>query len=131
MHELVLWIIPATLLAAIVFLWFAIEKRKRQISALKLLFHEQQRQISAVKNEIHELRCGTLGVGTRVQDVEGKLAQTIERQDELAKVNHDPQTKLYGHAMKMVELGASVDDLVAECDLARGEAELLVSLHGK
>jgi len=131
MHELVLWVIPAILLAAIVFLWFAIEKRKRQISALKLLFHEQQRQISAVKNEIHELRCGTLGVGTRVQDVEGKLAQTIERQDELAKVNHDPQTKLYGHAMKMVELGASVDDLVAECDLARGEAELLVSLHGK
>lgn len=131
MNELVLWVIPAILLAAIVSLWFAIEKRKRQISALKLLFHEQQRQISAVKNEIHELRCGTLGVGSRVQDVEGKLAQTIERQDELAKVNHDPQAKLYGHAMKMVELGASVDDLIAECDLARGEAELLVSLHGK
>jgi len=131
MNELVLWSIPAILLTAIVLLLIVIEKRKRQISALKLLFHEQQRQISAVKNEIHELRCGTLGVGSRVQDVEGKLAQTIERQDELAKVNHDPQTKLYGHAMKMVELGASVDDLVAECDLARGEAELLVSLHGK
>jgi len=131
MNELVLWVIPAILFASIISLWFALEKRKRQVSALKLLFHEQQRQISAVKSEIHELRCGTLGVGTRVQDVEGKLAQTIERQDELAKVSHDPQTKLYGHAMKMVELGASVDDLVAECDLTRGEAELLVSLHGK
>lgn len=131
MNNILLWIIPAAFLIAIIVLWLAIDRRQRQISALKLLFQEQQRQISVLKNEVHELRCGTLGVGSRVQDVEGKLAQAIERQDELAKVNHDPQTKLYGHAMKMVELGASVDDLVKECDLARGEAELLVSLHGK
>jgi hypothetical protein len=131
MNDILLWIIPAVLLTAIIALWFAIDRRQRQISALKLLFQEQQRQITVIKDEVHELRCGTLGVGSRVQDVEGKLAQAIERQNELAQVNHDPQTKLYGHAMKMVELGASVDDLVKECDLARGEAELLFSLHGK
>jgi len=131
MNDYFLWLIPAVLLSAIITLWLILNRRQRQISALKLLFQEQQRQITAIKDEVHELRCGTLGVGTRVQDVEGKLAQAIERQDQLAKVNHDPQTKLYGHAMKMVELGASVDDLIKECDLARGEAELLVSLHGK
>jgi len=131
MNDYLLWLIPAVLLSAIITLWLILNRRQRQISALKLLFQEQQRQITAIKDEVHELRCGTLGVGTRVQDVEGKLAQAIERQDQLAKVNHDPQTKLYGHAMKMVELGASVDDLIKECDLARGEAELLVSLHGK
>jgi len=131
MSEYFLWAIPVVLLMGVIVLWFVLDKRQRQIGALKLLFHEQQRQIIAIKDEVHELRCGTLGVGTRVQDVEGKLAQAIERQDEMAKVSHDPQTKLYGHAMKMVELGASVDDLIKECDLARGEAELLVSLHGK
>lgn len=131
MNELLLWIMPAFLLAAVIALWLITQKRQRQISALKLLFQEQQREISAIKSEIHELRCGTLGVGTRVEDVEDKLAQAIERQHELSEVNHDPQTKLYGHAMKMVELGATVDDLISECDLARGEAELLVSLHSK
>lgn len=131
MNELFLWIVPAVLLLAIVGLWLAIRKRQRQISALKLLFHEQQRQISSVKAEIHELRTGTLGVGSRVQDVEGKLAQAMERQEQLSQVNSDPQSKLYGHAMKMVELGANVDDIMRECELPRGEAELLVSLHGK
>jgi len=131
MNEIVLWIIPALFLIAIVFLWVIVDKRKRQISALKLLFNEQQRQLAIIKNEIHELRCGTLGVGTRVQDVEGKLAQAIERQNEFATVTNDAQAKHYGHAMKMVELGGSVDELNKECDLTRGEAELLVSLHGK
>lgn len=131
MNEIVLWITPAVFLIIFILLWFVIDKRKRQISALKLLFTEQQRQLSDLKSEIHELRCGTLGVGNRVQNVEGKLAQAIERQDEFAKINNDSQTRHYGHAMKMVELGASVDELINECDITRGEAELLVSLHSK
>ncbi|MCG7530065.1 DUF2802 domain-containing protein [Psychrobium sp. MM17-31] len=131
MNSLFLWIIPVVLFLAIIGLWLALQKRQRQISALKLLFHEQQRQIATIKDEIHELRNGTLGVGSRVQDVEGKLAQAMERQEQLSQVNTDPQSKLYGHAMKMVELGANVEDIMKECDLPRGEAELLVSLHGK
>ncbi|MGB0833513.1 MAG: DUF2802 domain-containing protein [Psychrobium sp.] len=131
MNSLFLWIIPVVLFFAIIGLWLALQKRQRQISALKLLFHEQQRQIATIKDEIHELRNGTLGVGSRVQDVEGKLAQAMERQEQLSQVNIDPQSKLYGHAMKMVELGANVEDIMKECDLPRGEAELLVSLHGR
>lgn len=131
MNSLFLWIIPVVLFLAIIGLWLALQKRQRQISALKLLFHEQQRQIATIKDEIHELRNGTLGVGSRVQDVEGKLAQAMERQEQLSQVNTDPQSKLYGHAMKMVELGANVEDIMKECDLPRGEAELLVSLHGR
>ncbi|MGB1296966.1 MAG: DUF2802 domain-containing protein [Psychrobium sp.] len=131
MNSLFLWIIPVVLFLAIIGLWLALQKRQRQISALKLLFHEQQRQIATIKDEIHELRNGTLGVGSRVQDVEGKLAQAMERQEQLSQVSTDPQSKLYGHAMKMVEHGANVDDIMQECDLPRGEAELLVSLHGK
>lgn len=133
MSDIYLWIITAVFLFAVITLWLMMEKRRRQVSALKLLFQEQQRQITAVKNEIHELRTGTLGVGHRVENVEGKLAQAIERQEQFSQsqVHQDPQTKLYGHAMKMVELGATVEDLMKECDLPRGEAELLVSLHTK
>lgn len=122
-------VVTSVLLFAV--LWWAHRRHARQVSALKLLFKEQQRQISGLEKQLHELRCGALGVGNRVQHVEGKLAQALERQDELAKVNNDPQSKLYGHAMKMIELGASIDEIIKECDLPRAEAELLVSLHSK
>jgi len=81
--------------------WWSHRRFKRQVAALKLLFKEQQRQIANLKTELHEIRCGSLGVGTRVQEVEGKLAQAIERQDEIQSQcqYHDPQSRLYSHAM--------------------------------
>jgi len=112
-------------------LWWAHRRHARQVSALKLLFKDQQQQLADLKEQLHELRCGALGVGSRVQQVEGQLAQAMERQEELANVSNDPQSKLYGHAMKMIELGASIDEIINECELPRAEAELLVSLHSK
>ena len=131
MNDVVILIAPLISLILFGVLWWAHQRHARQVSALKLLFKEQQRQISDLKKQLHEIRCGTLGVGNRVQQVEGQLAQAMERQDELAKQHNDPQAKLYGHAMKMVELGADIDEIIKECDLPRAEAELLVSLHGK
>jgi len=115
------------------FNWWSHRRFKRQVEALKLLFKEQQRQIANLKTELHEIRCGSLGVGSRVQEVEGKLAQAIERQDEIVSQSqyHDPQSRLYSHAMKLVERGADVDEIVRECELPRAEAELLVSLHSR
>lgn len=130
-YNIVTIVTPILCLILFGLLWLANRRHTRQVCALKLLFKEQQRQIAALKSEIHEIRSGTLGVGSRVQQVEGQLAQAIERQEELAKVQHDPQAKLYGHAMKMIELGASIDEIIKECDLPRAEAELLVSLHSK
>ena len=132
MAQLVIWITPVVFLSLFFVTWLTMRMLKRQVSALKLLFKEQQKEISNLKNQIHELRSGTIGVGNRVQHVEGQLAQAIERQDELAKnQQNDPQSKLYSHAMKMVERGATVDEIIRECELPRGEAELLVSLHSK
>ena len=124
-------IVVILLIFIIVFTTVSQRRFKRQVEALKLLFKEQQRQIGNLKTELHEIRCGALGVGTRVEEVEGKLAQTIERQQEIQSQHHDPQSKLYSHAMKLVERGAGVDEIVQECELPRAEAELLVSLHSR
>jgi len=129
--SLVIILSPAVTLFFCGALWWAHRRHARQVSALKLLFKEQQHLLADLQQQLHEIRCGALGVGSRVQQVEGQLAQAIERQDELEKVKNDPQSKLYGHAMKMIELGASIDEIVNECELPRAEAELLVSLHSK
>ena len=132
MSQLVIWIPPVVFLSLFFVTWLTLRRHKRQVSALKLLFKEQHQEIGHLKTQIHELRSGTIGVGKRVQHVEGQLAQAIERQDELAQnQQNDPQSKLYSHAMKMVERGATVDEIIRECELPRGEAELLVSLHSK
>ncbi|MCL1123867.1 DUF2802 domain-containing protein [Shewanella surugensis] len=88
--------------------------------------HEQQ---VSFKRELQELRSGTIGVGRRVLAFENKL----QKQDAKIDETHlqDPQAKLYSRAMKMVGLGADVEELIQECELPKAEAELLLRLHGK
>ena len=40
-----------------------------------------------------------------------------------------PENKLYSRAVKMVELGADLHEIMTECELPKAEAELLISLH--
>ena len=104
-------------------------KLRSKVEALTVLVKESDRQRDAFKRELQELRSGTIGVGRRVLDLEKRLAQQNARLDE--SMQQDPQAKLYSRAMKMVQLGAGVDELIRECELPKAEAELLIRLHGK
>lgn len=104
-------------------------KLRTKVEALTVLVKDSDRQREAFKRELQELRSGTIGVGRRVLELEKKLQQQDARLDE----NHqqDPQARLYSRAMKMVSLGAGVDELIRECELPKAEAELLIRLHSK
>ncbi|BDX07713.1 DUF2802 domain-containing protein [Planctobacterium marinum] len=45
--------------------------------------------------------------------------------------SQDPTSRLYTKASKLVASGASVEEIMQECDLPRAEAELVMSLHAK
>ena len=62
-------------------------------------------------------------------ELEKKLAQQDAKLEESSQ--QDPQARLYSRAMKMVALGAGVEELIQECELPKAEAELLIRLHGK
>jgi len=102
---------------------------KTKVDALTLLVKENDRQREAVKRELQELRSGTIGVGRRMLDLEKKTSQQDARLDEAKQ--QDPQAKLYTRAMKMVDLGAGVDELINECEIPKAEAELMIRLHRK
>jgi len=104
-------------------------KLKAKVDALTVLVKESDRQREAVKRELQELRSGTIGVGKRMLELEKKTSQQDARLDEANQ--QDPQAKLYTRAMKMVDLGAGVDELINECEIPRAEAELLIRLHRK
>lgn len=104
-------------------------KLRTKVEALSLLIKESDRQRETVKRELQELRSGTIGVGKRMLELEKRTEKQDARLDETSQ--QDPQARLYSRAMKMVDLGAGIDELIAECELPKAEAELIIRLHGK
>jgi hypothetical protein len=83
--------------------------------------------MTILRSEIEEVRGGLLSIGKRILKLEHTTKELIENQQELKFV--DPDSKMYSRAVKMVELGADLDEIIKECELPRAEAELLISLH--
>ena len=83
------------------------------------------------KQEIHKLRHdfeamskSTFGMGRSVKKLEQRIAEN-ERKPALATTDE----ALYQQAQRLVGMGATADDLVSSCGVARAEAELLVSMN--
>ena len=66
-------------------------------------------------------------MGKRILQQE-KLSQELSENQQALQYS-DPDSKMYSRAVKMVELGAQLDEVMKECELPRAEAELLISLH--
>jgi len=108
--------------------------QKRQLVVLTSQLESSQQQWSNAQAETEELRAGVIGVGQRVlalqeqqQTLTEQLQQLEEQQQAIAL--SDPESKIYSRAMKMVELGADLEEIIRECELPRAEAELLFNLH--
>ncbi|WP_345333299.1 DUF2802 domain-containing protein [Ferrimonas pelagia] len=130
------WILPLALVAVgltvllSVLLWWShrrFAQLERKCDALKLLQKAAQSTNDHLQREMAEIRTGALGVGRRVKELEQELELLSARQDEVKQ--NDPEARLYNRAMKMVELGADVEEIMRECELPRAEAQLLVTLH--
>lgn len=61
--------------------------------------------------------------------VDVRLAGIEEQQEQLRLLGEGAGG--YGQAIRLAQQGASAEDLARDCGLNRGEAELLVSLHGR
>ena len=90
-------------------------------------FKDSSEQINILRSEVSELRTGLMSIGKRVLEVEQQNQELIQQQ--AAQKYDDPDAKIYSRAVKMVELGADLDEVIRECELPRAEAELLFSLH--
>ncbi len=91
--------------------------------------HETQMLVQSLRNETHAMGSGSIGVGQRLLEVEKKLNQTMERQADLEQ--KDIGSLPYNYAIRLVEMGATSDDLVENCGLARVEADLIALVHSE
>jgi hypothetical protein len=88
---------------------------------------EQLVAMQRVQKDIHALCAGAINMGKHVDILEQRIRRLAERQDQLEL--RDPLEQTYAHAIRLAQRGVDVDELVENCGLARGEAELLLRIH--
>jgi uncharacterized protein YoxC len=116
-------------LAAIVISFVLQYRQAKKIQALQQLTKELLKSKETLTKQIRELHTGSIGLGKKFHQLNEGLKEAVEKQQEF--VDTAPDTKLYTRAVKMVALGAGLEELMNECELPKAEAELLLSLHGK
>jgi hypothetical protein len=77
-----------------------------------------------LRHDFEAMNKSTFGIGRSVKKLEQRLVEN-ERKPTLASSDE----ALYQQAQRLVGMGASADDLVSSCGVARAEAELLVSMN--
>lgn len=65
----------------------------------------------------------------RHADIEQRLEKLVESQEQLRMLDEDGGS--YSHAIQLARRGASAEELVRDCGVNRGEAEILISLHAR
>ncbi|MCF2950193.1 DUF2802 domain-containing protein [Paraglaciecola aquimarina] len=99
-----------------------LESQKEQVSSLI-------RQVKGFSHELDEVRSATYAMVNRIKQLESQVEQVKLSQQEV--VEQDPQSRFYSKGVKLVSQGASIEELMQECDMPLAEAELLFNLHNK
>ncbi len=90
---------------------------------------ELEKQLTKANKQLLELRSVAMGLGQRLASQEEIITLFNERIVELEQ--EDTDSRLYSRASKMVQLGADINEVIAECELPKAEAELMYSLQQK
>lgn len=109
-------------------------QQQQTIEQLRQQLEQLANQLRRSYQDVEELRSTVIGVGQRVLSLESHLGQGMQQVAELAEQQKslhlfDPESKIYSRAMKMVQLGSSIEEIMLECELPQAEAELLFNLH--
>lgn len=99
----------------VVWLW-RVHRRLNRIQ------HQQSEAELGQKKQVQVLASGSIGMGRRLVAIEKRLNMAVERQSEIISKEGSVS---YNRAMELLEMGATVDDLVSKCGLIRAEAELI------
>ncbi len=89
----------------------------------QILAH-QDAQITAMQSDLNAMCSGAVGVGEHLAKLEERTRRLVQRQDAIQ--NQEGPERSYRHAIKLLRNGANLDQIMSDCGLARGEAELLM-----
>ena len=85
------------------------------------------KKVHNLSEQIHEIRSGNYGVISRVKELVQQVDDLHIAQQNI--VEQDSQSRFYSKGAKLISQGASLKDVMRECDMPAAEAELLFNLH--
>jgi len=90
---------------------------------LQLQLSEQQNSLYALQADVSAMCSGAVGLGEHMVHLEQRAHLLTRRQDQLEM--KEPATQNYRQAGRMMNKGAELEEVIADCGIARGEAELV------
>lgn len=100
-----------------------------EVKQLKQFVALQQKQLKELSHELQTMTNAAYGVGKRINQLAGQLRELDDRQEEFDL--KDQGSHSMQQAIALVHKGASVDELIENCEMSLGEAELLIMVHGQ
>ncbi|MDO6764767.1 DUF2802 domain-containing protein [Agarivorans sp. 1_MG-2023] len=82
-----------------------------------------------IEKQLQELHVANASLVKELERQSDQVEQAFLRTSQIQ--SQDPDSKLYTRAVKLVELGADLEEVMRECELPKAEAELLLSLRNK
>jgi hypothetical protein len=99
----------------------------RAVRRYRCRLDSQELQIDNLRNDVRALCTGAVGLGERVSRIDERSRRIHERQEQLQM--RDPGERTYAQAIRMVQNGATIDEIIKVCEISRGEADLLMMMH--
>lgn len=91
-------------------------------------FDRQIQRIKDMKQALHDQQHDTQAFIERFDVLDSQINQVNEQQEDLT--NNLSNSSAYKQALKMIEMGASLEDVMSTCEMGRAEASLLFNLQG-
>ena len=85
--------------------------------------YEYERKFNLLANELNQLRKSMINPVDRILDLEKRNRRLAERMEQMEL--REKGNRQYDQAVKLVNKGSSVEDIMSICGLNRGEAELI------
>lgn len=114
--EVIASVALASGLVALVFAYVKNAQLQAQLS-------QQQNSLHALQVDVGAVCAGAVSLGEHLAHLEQRAHSLMQRQDQLEM--KAPATRNYRQASKMMNKGAELEEVIADCGIARGEAELI------
>jgi len=85
---------------------------------------EQAAVIESLQGSLNAVCSGAVGIGEHLSILEDRSRLMMERQEKFEL--HGGSSTNYKFAMKMAKGGAKIEDVIEDCDMPMGEAELVL-----
>ena len=116
----------AALLVAV--LGWRMRRLLSELAELRERLDRQEERTTGLQAELGALCKASMGAGERLVQLTNQIRRLDERQErtELQTLSD----RSFERAIQLVQEGGTIEELMEQCGLTRGEAELLVTVHG-